>query len=299
MINAIRERKFLQFLLLILVFLVLYHLIPKSDNNWLWRLPPLLKGFPLWINNSVDFLMFEWWPVEVWDPDLEEFEQKPLVREFTRSISAVILFMIEFIREILLGGVKTIVTFTSWDWATANPWARWPALPWTVVAAGAAILAYSLSGLGLALFTGGACIYIAIFGQWEPSMQTLSFVLIAAPVAIFIGLVLGVWAYKSKTVEAILNPLLNVAQIVPHFSYLIPVMVFYGIGDHAGAIATIIFATPPMVRLTILGLNKVAPEVVEAGLMSGCSNWQLLKKVLIPTARRDILIGVNLSLIHI
>ena len=121
MINAIRERKFLQFLLLILVFLVLYHLIPKSDNNWLWRLPPLLKGFPLWINNSVDFLMFEWWPVEVWDPDLEEFEQKPLVREFTRSISAVILFMIEFIREILLGGVKTIVTFTSWDWATANP----------------------------------------------------------------------------------------------------------------------------------------------------------------------------------
>ena len=131
MINAIRERKFLQFLLLILVFLVLYHLIPKSDNNWLWRLPPLLKGFPLWINNSVDYLMFEWWPIEVWDPDIEEFEQKPLVREFTRSVSAVILFMIEFIREILLGGVKTIVTFTSWDWATANPWARWPALPWT------------------------------------------------------------------------------------------------------------------------------------------------------------------------
>ncbi len=293
MINAIRERKFLQFLLLILVFLVLYHLIPKSDNNWLWRLPPLAKGFPLWINNSVDFLMFEWWPVEVWDPDIEEFEQKPLVREFTRSISAVILFMIELVREILLGGVKTIVTFTSWDWATANPWARWPALPWTVVAAGAAILAYSLSGWGLALFTAAACVYIAIFGQWEPSMQTLSFVLIAAPVAILIGLVLGVWAYKSKTVEVILNPLLNVAQIVPHFSYLIPVMVFYGIGDHAGAIATIIFATPPMVRLTILGLNKVAPEVVEAGLMNGCNNRQLLTKVLIPTARRDILIGVN------
>ncbi|MCL4147389.1 UNVERIFIED_CONTAM: hypothetical protein GTU68_053008 [Idotea baltica] len=124
-------------------------------------------------------------------------------------------------------------------------------------------------------------------------MQTLSFVLIAAPIAILIGLLLGVWGYRNKTVETVLNPLLNIAQIVPHFSYLIPVMVFFGIGDHAGAIATIIFATPPMVRLTILGLKKVSPEVTEAGKMSGCTEWQLLRRVLIPTARRDILLGVN------
>ena len=82
-------------------------------------------------------------------------------------------------------------------------------------------------------------------------------------------------------------------QTMPHFSYLVPVMVFFGIGDHAGAIATIIFATPPMVRLTLLGLKRVSPEVLEAGMMSGCGNFQLLFKVLIPTARRDILIGVN------
>ena len=83
------------------------------------------------------------------------------------------------------------------------------------------------------------------------------------------------------------------AQIIPHFSYLIPVMVFFGIGDHAGAIATVIFATPPMVRLTLLGLKKLGPEVAESGMMSGCTNWQLLTNVLVPTARRDILIGVN------
>ena len=80
---------------------------------------------------------------------------------------------------------------------------------------------------------------------------------------------------------------------MPHFSYLVPVMVFFGIGDQAGAIATIIFATPPMIRLTLLGLKKVSPEVLDAGMMSGCSNYQLMFKVLIPTARRDILIGVN------
>nr|MBX2826130.1 ABC transporter permease subunit [Gammaproteobacteria bacterium] len=290
MIDALKERKYLQFLLLLCVFLVLCAVIAPSDSNWLWRLPPLLKEMPRVINDSVDFMMFEWWPIEVYDPDIEEFEQKPLLREITRGISGVVLFLIEFVREILLGGVKTIVTFTGWDWATENQWARWPALPWTVVAGGAAILGYALSGMRLAVFVALAFIYIAVFGQWEPSMQTLSFVLIAAPVAILLGLVLGVWGFRSPLVETILNPILNVAQIMPHFSYLIPVMVFYGIGDHAGAIATIIFATPPMVRLTILGLKKVPAEVNEAGLMSGCSNWQLLRQVLIPTARRDILI---------
>tara|TARA_Y100000310_G_scaffold226795_1_gene228987 strand:- start:1922 stop:3352 length:1431 start_codon:yes stop_codon:yes gene_type:complete len=82
-------------------------------------------------------------------------------------------------------------------------------------------------------------------------------------------------------------------QTLPHFSYLVPVMVLFGVGDHAGAIATIIFATPPMIRLTILGLRKISPDIVDSGLMSGCSKFQLLFKVLIPTARRDILIGVN------
>ncbi len=293
MIEALQEKKYLQFILLLIIFIFLCKVIAPSDTNWLWRLPPLLKQFPILIKDGIDYLMFEAWPISVYDPDIEEFEQKPLMRQVTRAISGFVLFMIEFVRELMLGGVKTIVSFTSWDWATENKWARWPGLPWTVVAGGAAILAYSLNGIKLALFVGAAFVYIAVFGQWEPSIQTLSFVLIAAPVAILLGLLLGIWGYKSKTVETILNPLLNVAQIVPHFSYLIPVMVFFGIGDHAGAIATIIFATPPMVRLTMLGLKKVPPEVAEAGLMSGCGNWQLMRRVLIPTARRDILIGVN------
>jgi len=88
-------------------------------------------------------------------------------------------------------------------------------------------------------------------------------------------------------------PLLNVAQTMPHFSYLVPVTVFFGVGDHAGAIATVIFATPPMIRLTLLGLKGVSPEVLEAGMMNGCNKIQLMFKVLVPTARHDILVGVN------
>jgi len=292
MIDIFMQKKYLQFIALLVIFVLLAQTIGPADNL-LWRLPPLIQAFPLWINDSISYMMFEWWPIEVYDPDIEEFEEKPLVREFTRLVSGFILFMIELIREIMLGGAKTIVTFSGWDWATANPWAKLPGLPWTVVAGGATILGYALGGRGLALLVGLSTTYIAVFGQWEPAMQTLSFVLVAAPVSVFIGLMFGIWAFRSKTVENILNPLLNMAQIIPHFSYLIPVMVFFGIGDHAGAIATVIFATPPMVRLTLLGLKKLGPEVAESGMMSGCNNWQLLTKVLVPTARRDILIGVN------
>jgi len=259
----------------------------------LWRLPPLLGWLPIWVNDSLFFLLEDWMPIEIWDADLKETTTRPLVLHITRMLSASMLFLIELIREILIGGVKTVVAFTSWDWIDANPWAELPGIPWTIVTAGAVILGYKLNGKGLALLAGISMIYIAVFGQWKPSMETLSFVLIAAPVPFFLGLVFGIWSYKSKRVEVVLNPILNVMQTMPHYSYIVVIMVMFGIGDHAGAIATIIFATPPMVRLTLLGLRKVSPEVVQAGKMSGCNEFQLLFKVLIPTARRDILIGVN------
>ncbi len=261
------------------------------DN--LWRLPPYLGWLPIWVNDSLFFLLEDWMPIEYWNADLQEYQTRPLVLQITRMLSAFLTFLIEFIREILIGGVKTVVAFTSWDWIDANPWAELPGLPWTIVTAGAVILGYKLNGKGLALLAGVSMIYIAIFGQWKPSMETLSFVLVAAPVSFFLGLVFGIWSYKSKRVEAALNPILNVMQTMPHYSYIVVIMVMFGIGDHAGAIATIIFATPPMVRLTLLGLRKVSPDVIHAGKMSGCNEFQLLFKVLIPTARRDILIGVN------
>jgi glycine betaine/proline transport system permease protein len=284
--------KLAQFALLLATFFLLYFNINPTDGV-LWRLPSLLTSLPGIVNDAVEFLMFEWWPIEIYDPEIEEYEETALLKEITRSFSRSILFCIELIREILLGGVKTIVAFTDWDFVEENEWAQLPAMPWIVVSAGAIMLGYALKGKGLALLVAFSTMYISFFGQWVPAMETLSFVLIAAPISFILGLLLGVLAFKKRTVEVILMPLLNVAQTMPHFSYLVPVMVFFGIGDHAGAIATIIFATPPMIRLTLLGLKKVSPEVLDAGMMSGCNNFQLLYKVLIPTARRDILIGVN------
>ena len=282
-----------QFIFLFFIFIFSYLIVPQSEDSYLWRLPSLFKDFPLWINNVIYSALYDWFPLKVWDPVFEMYEKKAAIREFTRAISSGVLFLITFIREIFLGGVQTMSTFISSSWLNSNKWFIWPALPWTAVVAGGMLLGYHLQGVRLALLAGiGAC-YLSIFGQWEPSMQTLSFVLITAPICFIFGLSLGIWGYLNKKVEAALQPILNVAQTMPHFSFLIPVMVLFGIGDHAGAIATIIFATPPMVRLTILGLKKISPEVVESGLMSGCNKFQLLFKVLIPTARTDILIGVN------
>jgi glycine betaine/proline transport system permease protein len=288
------QHKWLQFIALLAVFFALVMAIEPTTGGNLWRLQEnIFWLLPDAVNDGLKYLINDFWVVDIYDAELDLTEESTMMKEFTRTLSGVVLFCINLIRELLLGGVKTVVAFTSWDFVSENEWARIPALPWTAVAAGAFLIGHYLGGRNLSILAGTSIIYIAVFGQWTPAMQTLSFVLVAVPLSVFLGLVLGICAYKSKTFESILAPLLNVAQSMPHFSYLIPVVVFFGIGDHAGAISTVIFATPPMIRLTILGLKKVSPEVLEAGMMSGCSPRQLMFKVLIPTARHDILIGVN------
>ena len=290
MLNKVKQSRPIQFGILLFVFLLSYFFIPHSENSFLWRLPPLLKDVPTIIQSILDNLMFKWFTVPIWDPVWQDYEDKTIFRLITRGISSSVLFIIIFIREILLGGARTLAFFTS-DAMSANKF-FWPAIPWTVVVAGAAILGYQLQGIRLALLAGIGFFYVSVFGQWEPSLQTLSFILVSAPVCFVLGLSLGIWGYLSRNVEAALQPILNVAQTLPHFSYLVPVMVMFGVGDHAGAIATIIFATPPMVRLTILGLKKISPDVVDSGLMSGCSRFQLMFRVLIPIGsnRPEILV---------
>ena len=93
-IQALKERKYLQFILLIIIFLLMYMFVSPSENNILWRLPPLFKEVPSIINSAVNYVMFDWWPIEVYDPDIEEYEEKPLFGQITRGISGVILSLI-------------------------------------------------------------------------------------------------------------------------------------------------------------------------------------------------------------
>jgi len=124
-------------------------------------------------------------------------------------------------------------------------------------------------------------------------MQTLSVLTVAAPMAAFIGLSLGIVAWKYSWFDKALRPILSVLQTLPFFTYLLPAVIFFKVGPTAGAVATIVYAIPPMILMTTLGLQKVSPEVVEAGKMSGSSKWQMLRYVYIPAARTEILVGVN------
>lgn len=191
------------------------------------------------------------------------------------------------------GGIEWLLDVTANLLYGKNRWPRLEPIPWTVIAASAAVLGYALGGWRLALLAGGTFVWVALMGQWKWTMETLSVIVVAAPLAVLFGLLLGIAAWRRAWVERALNPLLNIAQSLPHFAYMIPVVVFIGVGPKAGAIVTIIFATPPMIRMTLLGLKKVPPEVVESGQMSGATNWQLLRSVRVPTARTEILVGVN------
>ena len=173
---------------------------------------------------------------------------------------------------------------------------RWPnigPMPWTGLAAIAAVTGYYLGGWRLSLLGGGTMIWTALIGQWTIAMQTMSVLAIAAPLAFVIGLSLGIAAWKYEWVDKTIKPVLSVLQTLPFFTYLLPAVIFFKVGPTAGAVATTIYAIPPMILMTTLGLQKVSPEVVEAGKMSGCSKYQMLRHVYLPSARTEILVGVN------
>lgn len=222
-----------------------------------------------WVNIAIQFLR------------KYEFFGAFTFRDFTRGISGVIDSLLHFTEGVLHEGFADL---------------NIGAIPWIALVAAAAIYGWYLRGWKLALLGGGCFFYLALFskrGIWELSMQTLSAIAVSAPLAGLIGILVGILAAKRKTAERIIWPILNVLQSLPHFSYLIIVAIFFGVGSKAGVIATIIFAFPPMARLTLVGLQNIRSEVIEAGIMSGCSRMQMLFKVELPSARNELMLGVN------
>lgn len=166
-------------------------------------------------------------------------------------------------------------------------------LPWSAIAAAAAVVGYYLGGWKLSLLAGGTLIWTALMGQWKITMQTMSVLAVAAPLGFLIGLIGGIAAWKWKAFDRAIKPYLAVMQTLPFYTYLLPAVIFFKVGPTAGAIATTIYATPPMILMTTIGLKKVSSEIVEAGKMSGCTRWQMLTRVYLPSARTEILVGVN------
>ncbi len=193
----------------------------------------------------------------------------------------------------LTGGLESVLDASGNIFFGKRRWPNVGPIPWTALAAAVAVVGYYLGGWRLALLGGGTMVWTALIGQWKIAMQTVSVLAIAAPLAFVIGLSLGIAAWKYRWFDRALKPILSVLQTLPFFTYLLPAVIFFKVGPTAGAVATTIYAIPPMILMTSLGLQKVSPEVVEAGKMSGCSRFQMLRHVYIPSARSDILVGVN------
>ncbi|MBN2283721.1 MAG: ABC transporter permease subunit [Deltaproteobacteria bacterium] len=150
-----------------------------------------------------------------------------------------------------------------------------------------------MTSLGTGIFAFVGLWFTANVGLWPETMETFSLTLTAAFIALFFGIPTGIVAGKSDLVERIVRPILDFMQTLPVFVYLIPAVILFGLGPAPGVVATTIFAIPPAVRLTNLGIRGVPAELVEAGEAFGCGYFQLLWKIQLPMARPSIMAGVN------
>jgi glycine betaine/proline transport system permease protein len=155
------------------------------------------------------------------------------------------------------------------------------------------VIAWRVSGLKLAAFTLLSLVLIGLLGFWSETMITLAMVFSSVVFCTLVGVPFGIWAGRSDRVNNILRPILDAMQTTPAFVYLVPIVMLFSIGNTAGVLATIIFALPPLVRLTSLGIRQVHPELVEAALAFGATSSQVLLKVQIPLALPTIMAGLN------
>jgi glycine betaine/proline transport system permease protein len=173
-------------------------------------------------------------------------------------------------------------------------------IEWVLMLPPAWLLIAIFIGLGLwrigykfAIFTAVAFVLIVLTGFWEQTVVTLGLTFSATLISLLLGIPLGIWAARSERVATIIRPILDFMQTMPAFVYLIPAAMLFGLGRVPGIIATVIFAMPPAVRLTNLGIRQVNKEIIEAGQSFGCTPRQLLLKVQLPNAMPSIMAGVN------
>ncbi|MER0237113.1 proline/glycine betaine ABC transporter permease [Fulvimarina sp. MAC8] len=166
--------------------------------------------------------------------------------------------------------------------------------PWfIIIGVLVAIVWFASHSKRITIGTAIALVLIGLFGMWEPTMQTLSIIVVCTLLSIVIGMPIGIVMSRSDKVQAVVNPILDVMQTMPSFVYLIPIVMLLGIGLIPGLIVVVIYAMPPIIRLTNLGIRLVDKEVLEAANAFGSSNWQKLVQVQLPLSLPTIMAGIN------
>jgi glycine betaine/proline transport system permease protein len=238
----------------------------KYPRAWQLPLAGWISEFMKWLINSFDLGLFTF-------------------KEFTRGIAWLIEQPYTLVKSILSTGFMRGVG--------SDAVQVFPRMSWVALIAGLMLLGHYARDWKLAMLVGGCFMYLVVFGRWDSAMITLSSIFIAVPIGIAGGMLLGILGHRSYRFRLVLMPILDLMQTVPVFAYLVPVLLLFGFSPVSAMIATIIYALPPMVRVTLLALAQISEEVVEAGSMAGCSRRQLLWKVLLPSAKHSLMVGVN------
>ena len=196
------------------------------------------------------------------------FEQRPLFKKISAPIDTV------------LNSLDSLLNF----------------IPFPIILFIFVFFAFRTNGLKFAIFSLISLIFIDLVDLWSESMTTLAMIFTAVLFCMLIGIPLGILASRSNTFEIILRPVLDIMQTIPSFVYLIPGVMLFGVGLTPGVVATIIFALPPIVRLTNLGIRQVGKGFKEAGASLGLTRFLILRKIEIPLAMKTIMAGVNQTL---
>lgn len=232
---------------------------------WIVPVSDWLKAFLYWLARDLSFGLFTF-------------------KDMTRFISGLFGYALAVPKALLSSGI----TFGDEEGAL-----HIPRLSWAGLIVAVTVWSYLLGGLRLALLGFVGFTYILVFGQWDSAMVTLSQVLLAVVTGVAGGIGLGILAYRVPRLESAVVAALDFMQTVPTFAYLVPLVFLVGVGPVSGMLATILYAMPPMVRVTMMALKRVPPELDELARMTGCQPRQVLWKVLVPSARDDLLVGVN------
>jgi glycine betaine/proline transport system permease protein len=238
----------------------------EVPSQWRLGLDTAISNFMKWLVNDATFGLFTF-------------------REATRALSDILNVPLKAAMSIFSTGLLRGSGSTAVQLA--------PPLPWIAVVGIAAALGYRFGGTRLALLAGGAFLYLAVFGQWESAMTTLASIAIAVPLGVAGGMLFGILGFRLPLARRVMEPILDLMQTVPIFAYLIPILFLFGFGPVSALVATVIYAMPPMVRVTMTALEAVPSEIVEYGTMAGTTRRQMLFKVMLPSARRQLLVGVN------
>ena len=196
------------------------------------------------------------------------FEQRPLFKKISAPIDTV------------LNSLDSLFNF----------------IPFPIILLIFVIFAYRTNGIKFAIFSFLSLLFIDLVDLWSESMTTLAMIFTAVLFCILIGIPIGIIASRSNTFEIILRPILDIMQTIPSFVYLIPVVMLFGVGLTPGVVATIIFALPPIIRLTNLGIRQVGKGFKEAGSSLGLTKFLILIKIEIPLSLKTIMAGVNQTL---